>query len=416
MLCAVFDHGVGVERGTRFEDDVRLADLAEPCVGYPDDGDIGHTVEAHQHLFDLGGVHVESAADVHVLEPVGDGQVSACVELADVTGVQPAVVVDGLGGGLRIVEVTLHHVGAAQQHFSLVAGLLGSVDAQFVTEHGPPTCGGDGDGVIIGAADGGEALGLGEAVRGEYQIEVQLGLHTLDQHHRHHRRTCHGVPQRGQVVVLACGMVEEHLEDGGCAGKHGDLVLLNCGHCLFGIECQLWHERGTGLQTRENAGLVAEVVKERVDAQITIVFGELAVGGPGQRSRQRLAVHAQHALAATGGAGGEEDVADVFGTHGGLACVDVPVADAIPVRDERVPAGVVAVLHCDSHDVSQIGQRRGVELLDAVGTEELSDGYQHPSVAALQDVGRLVHGVPGVHGDDGGPGVLPTQAGDGPMP
>ncbi|SLE22723.1 Uncharacterised protein [Mycobacteroides abscessus subsp. massiliense] len=86
------------------------------------------------------------------------------------------------------------------------------------------------------------------------------------------------------------------------------------------------------------------------------------------------------------------------------------------MRDERVPAGVVAVLHCDSHDVSQIGQRRGVELLDAVGTEELSDGYQHPSVAALQDVGRLVHGVPGVHGDDGGPGVLPTQAGDGPMP
>ena len=52
--------------------DVRLADLAQPLVGHADDRGLGDTVEPGERLLDLGRVDVEAAADVHVLEPVGD--------------------------------------------------------------------------------------------------------------------------------------------------------------------------------------------------------------------------------------------------------------------------------------------------------------------------------------------------------
>ena len=92
------DHVVGGERVEPRDHDVRLADLAHPLVGHADDRDVVDAVEPHQRLLDLGRVDVEAAGDVHVLEPVGDGQVAVLVEGADVAGVQPAVGVDGLGG------------------------------------------------------------------------------------------------------------------------------------------------------------------------------------------------------------------------------------------------------------------------------------------------------------------------------
>src|SRR5690606_976352 len=138
-------------------------------------------VEAGQDLFDLGGVDIEPAADVHVLEPVGDGQVAAFVDLADVAGVQPAVGVDGGGGGLRVVEVAQHHVGAAQQH--LTGAVLGRiVDAQLEAGDRAAAGGGHRDRVVLGPAHGAETAGLGEAVGGQHDVDVQLGLHPLDQH------------------------------------------------------------------------------------------------------------------------------------------------------------------------------------------------------------------------------------------
>ena len=71
-----------------------------------------------QRLLDLGGVDVEAAGDVHVLEPVGDPQVARLVEHADVAGVQPAVRVDRLGGRRGVVEVAEHHVVAADQQLA----------------------------------------------------------------------------------------------------------------------------------------------------------------------------------------------------------------------------------------------------------------------------------------------------------
>ena len=55
-----------------------------------------------------------------VLLAVGDLEEAALVELADVTGVQPAVGVHGLGGLLGLVVVALHDAGAAQQHLAVL--------------------------------------------------------------------------------------------------------------------------------------------------------------------------------------------------------------------------------------------------------------------------------------------------------
>ena len=124
----------------------------------------------------------------------------AVVQPSDVAGVQPAVGVDGRGGGLGVVEVAEHDVGAAQQH---LAGLVVAVDAQLEVGDRPPAGRGHRDGVVVGAAHGAETACLGEPVGGQHDVDVQLGLHPLDQHHRHDGRAGDREPQRGQVVVAA---------------------------------------------------------------------------------------------------------------------------------------------------------------------------------------------------------------------
>ena len=56
------------------------------------------------------GYALKPADDEHVLDAVGDADVACVVDVPDVAGVQPAVGVDGLGGGLGVVEVADHHV------------------------------------------------------------------------------------------------------------------------------------------------------------------------------------------------------------------------------------------------------------------------------------------------------------------
>ena len=162
-------------------------------------------------------------------------------------------------------------------------------------------------------------LRFGQAVGGQHDVDVEFGLHPLDQHHRHRRRAGDREPQRAQVVAAAGGMVEQRLVDGRRSGQHGDPMLGDRAHRLLGVEGQLRDQRGAGLQAGQDPGLVAEVVEERVDAQVAVVAGDLAAGRPRRRTGQRLPVRAQHAFAAAGGAGGEQDVGDVVGPDRGGA-------------------------------------------------------------------------------------------------
>ena len=186
-------------------------------------------------------------------------------------------------GGLGVVEIAQHHVRPAQQHLAC-AVLGGVVDAQLEVGDRPATGGGDGDGVVVGAAHRAEPVGLGQPVRGQHDVDVQLGLHAFDQHDRDHRRTGDREPQRGQVVVAALGMVEQRLVDRRRPGQHGDAMLLHGPHGPLGVERQLRDQRRPGLQARQDAGLVTEVVEERVDAEVAVVAGDLPALGPCRRA------------------------------------------------------------------------------------------------------------------------------------
>ena len=70
---------------------------------------------------EVGGLIVLAAGgDDQLLLAVDDAEVAVVVDLADVAGVQPAVLVERLGGLLRVVEVALEDVAAPADHLAVV--------------------------------------------------------------------------------------------------------------------------------------------------------------------------------------------------------------------------------------------------------------------------------------------------------
>ncbi len=86
-----------------------------------------------QESLDLGRVGVEASDDEHVFLASDDPQPAGLGELAEISGVQPAVGVDRLGGGRRIVQVALHHVVARAP-----APRVSSAMRTSIPSHGSP--------------------------------------------------------------------------------------------------------------------------------------------------------------------------------------------------------------------------------------------------------------------------------------
>src|SRR5690606_25547894 len=155
------------------------------------DGDLGDRWMRGHDAFDLGRVAIEAAADVQVLQAVGDAQVAAGVEVADVAGVQPAVRVDGLAGRRVVVEIGLHHVVAAYDNLAGLAGaewtLVTTDTAQL--DAGDRLARGQRDrlGIVVRIAQRDHAAGLGETVAGEHDLEAEFGARALDQARRDRR-------------------------------------------------------------------------------------------------------------------------------------------------------------------------------------------------------------------------------------
>src|SRR3954454_18757291 len=76
-----------------------------------------------QRRLDVGRRDVLAAGrDDELLLPVDDAQVAVLVELTDVAGVQPAVLVERLTGAFRVVEIALEHDRSAAQYFAVRCG------------------------------------------------------------------------------------------------------------------------------------------------------------------------------------------------------------------------------------------------------------------------------------------------------
>src|SRR5699024_11992584 len=91
--------------------------------------------------FELGGVDVLSAGDEHVLEPVDDEEEPVIVEVADVTGVEPAAGGERGSGGRLVVPVGTHDIGSAGHDLAADAGPArvagGIADIDLGEGHGP---------------------------------------------------------------------------------------------------------------------------------------------------------------------------------------------------------------------------------------------------------------------------------------
>ena len=75
-------------------------------------------------------------------------------------------------------------------------------------------------------------------------------------------------------------------------------------------------------QAADPASLVAERVKERVDDQVPIARPDSDLLAKFVKRAKKLALGAQHALGFAGGAGGEQQVADMLGRYRGHSGLD----------------------------------------------------------------------------------------------
>ena len=76
---------------------------------------------AHDGIFDIVGVDVETGDQNHVLLAVDQFEEAFLIEHAHITGFQPAIVRERRCGFIRTVPVALHHLRALDQHLARLA-------------------------------------------------------------------------------------------------------------------------------------------------------------------------------------------------------------------------------------------------------------------------------------------------------
>ena len=90
--------------------------------GDRDDRHVGDRRMRQQHRLQLRRSDLAGLVLDQLLQAVDQEEVAVLVRVADVAGVQPAVGVDHRGGGVRPVEVALHHLRPANPELAMLAG------------------------------------------------------------------------------------------------------------------------------------------------------------------------------------------------------------------------------------------------------------------------------------------------------
>ena len=223
------------------EDHPGTAFLAVPLVGHTHDLHVPHLGIGQIEFLDLTGIQILTAADDHILQSAGDLVVSVGCAAADVAGMEPAVGVDGLGGGLGHLVIALHNVEAPGHEFT--AFPVGEFFARFgiddLTLH-------PGEGaahrfhtvvdILVHLTHGASGGGLGLTVDGDDFLHIHLLGGTAHQiggavGTRHNAGTHIGEIRLGKIR-----MVEHGDEHGGHAVEAGDVLIVHAGQGGFGGE------------------------------------------------------------------------------------------------------------------------------------------------------------------------------------
>ena len=226
MIPAPCSELVRVDGLTGARNDERHPDLPQPFIGDADDRDLTHQRMAHHDAFDLGGIGVEAADDVHVLLTISDTQIAVPAQDADVPGAEPPVLVDCLLRGRRILEIFLHDIEASHEDLTRLIrcdGLSGVVhNAHVHTRKWSSYRAGDDFGRVVVAAHADRARCLGQPVTGDDRIEAQLVAHAPDHFHRNDGGSRHRQTKGRQIERREVGMIEDRLKDRGRSGQHCD--------------------------------------------------------------------------------------------------------------------------------------------------------------------------------------------------
>ena len=98
-----------------FDHNESLGHFTGLLVRNTDDGGVRDGGVAQQQTLKLGGRHLKGLVFDQFFLAVQHPEIPVFIGAHDVAGVQPAVGGDGLRRGLGVIEIALHHLGAAHQ-------------------------------------------------------------------------------------------------------------------------------------------------------------------------------------------------------------------------------------------------------------------------------------------------------------
>ena len=432
MALDIIGHFLRRQLRAGFFDDAGHDGFAIAGIRHADDLDILNGGMGVDKLFDFLGVDVFSAADDHILEAAGDEEGSVRIAAGQIAGMEPAVGIDGGGGGIGHFIVALHDVITAGAELAVLTV------RQFLAGFGIDDLALDmGEGIADGL--GAELERIGPGGHGAAGGRLGLAIDTYDAAHIHFIRPGGALHEFGRAagtghdacahigeIRLAVVLVVKHGDKhGGDAVETGDPLLVDTGEGVFRREI------GQGA----DGGSMGHGGRHGQDHAEAMEHGDLdhhtVGGGKAHAVADTLAVvddvvMGEHdALGETGGSGGVLHIADIVGLdvcdHGaeGFQRDGIRPAHGL-VKGEAAGLGEI-----DSDHIPEEGEALAMqgfaglagrdfraELVDdlaVIAVQGLFDHDEGMGIALAEQIIRLVDFIGRIHGDEDG-----ADAGAGP--
>ena len=363
LLHLLHGHGLAL-----LEDNAGHDLLAVLLVGHTDDLNVPHLGMGVDELLDLLGVDVLTAADDHVLEAARDEVVSVGTAAGQVARVEPAVGVDGLGGGLGHLVVALHDVVAAGHELAVdpvgaIQTRLGVDDLALHVGKGRADRLGSYLQAIVVAGHGTAGGGLGLTVD-RYDLPHIHDLGSCGLLHevggavgtRHDTDPHVGEVGLGEVLMLHHG--DKH---GGHTVEGGDVLVVDAGQSGLGGEVGQGVHGGSVGHGGGHGQHHAEAMEHGHLDHHAVGGGQLHVVADVLTVVDHVVVGQHNALGEARGTRGVLHVADVVLVNGGGHAPDLLHGDLHRASHGLMPLHTTLLTVAHGDDVAEEGETAGVE-------------------------------------------------------